>query len=322
MGHCFLEKQFEKTTRGKVHQRATRDSAHVARRRSHIFATRSARFIATGEHSRRGNYDELRRVQEHQLPKPSHEGDCRARRYDALGPELMRLEAEDARFPLDEATARTRLVEGGRLLAEQGFVLGTAGNVSLRLGDGSVLMTPSALAYDAMQPEDIVKLTPQGEVLDAARGRTPTSEKSLHLVCLNTYPEVGAVVHSHTRCASAFALAHATLPCQLEEMLLYVGGDVEVAEYHLTGSRALAEEAARHLERRSAVLLANHGLLTIGRDLPQALHLTALVERCAEISARALQLGTLQPLPLEARQTLESWYRQQRFGDARREAER
>lgn len=228
----------------------------------------------------------------------------------------MKIEAQPSRpaSPRD-TSGRHELVQAGRWLCERRLVLGTAGNLSLRLADGSFLVTPSSIDYRSMQAEDVVRLSPAGEPeTDQPSTRQPTSEKALHLECLRRYPEIGAVVHSHAPRATAFAVAGSAIPCITEEMLAYLGGDVPIAEYYITGSEDLASEAARHLAERSAVLLAHHGLLTIGRDLEQALHATSLAERCATIALDAHSLGGCKALPESARPTLLAWYRQQRHG--------
>jgi L-fuculose-phosphate aldolase len=96
-----------------------------------------------------------------------------------------------------------------------------------------------------------------------------------------------------------FAVAREAIPCVIEEFQIYVGGDVPMARYELSGSEALGEECARQLAQRSAVLMANHGLLAVGRDLAQAYHVTALVERTAEIVLGARLLGRVAQLPDE-----------------------
>jgi L-fuculose-phosphate aldolase len=199
----------------------------------------------------------------------------------------------------DPANLRQELVDTARALLAAGLVEGTSGNLSARLPDGHVVLTPSSLAYDTMTVDDLVVTDLDGEVVEG--DRAPTSEKALHLACLRRYPEIGAVIHSHALFASMFAVTHQPIPCVIEEVEIYIGGDVPVADYALTGSDALAEEAARHLEDRAAVLMANHGLLTVGRDLAQAHKVASLVERTAQIVWGARALGPLVPLPDEAR---------------------
>jgi L-fuculose-phosphate aldolase len=196
-----------------------------------------------------------------------------------------------------ELQLRVDLIETARRLLRDGLVEGTAGNLSARTPDGNVLLTPASLAYETMTPEDLVLCDLAGNVLGGAR--RPTSERALHLAVLRAYPELGAVIHSHAKFASMFAVAHEPIPCVIEECQLYLGGDVPVARYALTGSDALGEECAKHLAERGAVLMANHGLLAAGRDLAQAQHVTALVERTAEIVFGARMLGRVVALPPE-----------------------
>jgi L-fuculose-phosphate aldolase len=194
-----------------------------------------------------------------------------------------------------EYQLRLDLIEIARRLSREGLVEGTAGNLSVRTAEGRVLLTPASLDYEAMTPDDLALCDLAGNALGGAR--KPTSEKALHLAVLRSYPEIGAVIHSHAKRASTFAVAREPIPCAIEEFQIYVGGDVPVADYALSGSDALGEACAKHLAARSAVLMANHGLLAIGRDLAQAYHVTALVERTAEIVLGARLLGGVAPLP-------------------------
>jgi L-fuculose-phosphate aldolase len=211
-----------------------------------------------------------------------------------------------------ESQLRVDLIETARRLAREGLVEGTAGNLSARTPDGLVLLTPAALSYAVMTPDDLVLCDLSGAV--RAGAREPTSERALHLAVLRAYPELGAVIHSHAKFASMFAVAREPIPCVIEEFQLSVGGDVPVASYQSTGSVALGDECARHLAQRAAVLMANHGLLTVGRDLAQAYHATALVERSAEIVLGARLLGRVHALPPETLAKFASRYRESRHG--------
>jgi len=186
-------------------------------------------------------------------------------------------------------------LEAAQSMITTGLVEGTSGNVSARLPDGNVVMTPSSVAYESMTLEDLVVCTLEGEVLEGKR--PPTSEKALHLCCLRKYPNIGAVMHSHAMFCTMFAITHQPIPCVIEEFDVYVGGDVEVANYEMTGSDELGEEAARHLDDRGAVLIANHGLLAVGKNPSDVLKVSQLVERTAQIVWGARLLGDIVPLP-------------------------
>ena len=176
-----------------------------------------------------------------------------------------------------------------------GLVEGTAGNVSARLPDGNVVLTPSSIDYKAMTLDDLVVTDIDGNVLVGSRA--PTTEKSLHLACLRKHQDIGAVMHCHAMFATMFAIARQPIPCVIEEFDVYVGGDVPVADYQMTGSDALAEEVSNRVADRGAVLMANHGLLCVGKNPQDVLKVAKLVERTAQIIWGARMLGNLVPLP-------------------------
>jgi L-fuculose-phosphate aldolase len=197
----------------------------------------------------------------------------------------------------DAAAIRQKLVDTAQELLRCGLVEGTAGNLSARLPDGTVVLSPSSLPYETMTVDDLVVCDLEGKVL--AGKRAPTTEKALHLACLRKHPELGAVIHSHAKYATMFAITRRPIPCVIEEFDVFVGGEVPVAEYELTGSDELGEEVSRHVGERGAVLMANHGLLSVGKDLAGALKVAKLVERTAEIVWGAQALGPVVPLPAE-----------------------
>jgi L-fuculose-phosphate aldolase len=198
---------------------------------------------------------------------------------------------------LTAAETKAQLLATAKDMLHKGLTEGTAGNLSARLPDGNVVLTPSSLDYDAMTLDDLVVTDLDGNVLEGTRG--PTTEKALHLSCLRAYDDIHAVIHSHALFCTMFAITHTPIPCVIEEFDVYVGGEVPVASYKMTGSDELAEEAAKWLGERAAVLMANHGLLTVGKDPHDALKVAALVERTAQVVWGARLLGDLVPLPPE-----------------------
>ena len=145
------------------------------------------------------------------------------------------------------------------------LVHGTAGNFSARLPDGNVVLTPSSLAYETMTLDDLVVCDLDGNVRRGQRA-SPTTEKMLHLACLKAYDDIHAVIHCHAKFCTMFALTHQPIPCAIEEVEAFVGGDVPVANYQFTGSQDLADEVSKWVGDRAAVLMANHGLLTVGKS--------------------------------------------------------
>ncbi|MGZ4681620.1 MAG: class II aldolase/adducin family protein [Acidimicrobiales bacterium] len=195
--------------------------------------------------------------------------------------------------PLDEV--RVAVLAAAKAMHARGLVEGTAGNVSGRVDDGTVVVTPSSLGYEEMTLDDLVVVDLDGNVVSGTR--SATSEKGVHLATFAAYPEVGGVVHCHAVHASMYAVSHRPIPAAIDEFVVYIGGDVPVGEYQPSGSEALSTEVARHLHDRSAVLMANHGLVTIGKSVDDALHSALVVEHNAKIMWGAQQLGGVVGLP-------------------------
>jgi L-fuculose-phosphate aldolase len=211
----------------------------------------------------------------------------------------------DARLDADETKAA--VLWAAQEMARSGLVQGTAGNVAARLPDGNVVLTPSSLDYAEMTTADLVVCTLDGDVLEGSR--SPTTEKALHLTALRANTDIDATIHCHAKFATMFAVTRTPIPAVVEEFHVYVGGPVEVAEYRTTGSQELADEIAKHVAAKAAVLMASHGLFAVGRDPKHALHVAQLVERTAEIVWGARQLGEIVPLPDEVSEAFAGLYR-------------
>jgi L-fuculose-phosphate aldolase len=187
------------------------------------------------------------------------------------------------------------------------LVHGTAGNFSARLPDGNVVMTPSSLPYETMTLDDLVVVDLDANVLEGKN--SPTTEKMLHLACLKAYDDIHSVIHCHAKFCTMFALTRQPIPCVIEEVEVFVGGDVPVAGYEFTGSQELADEVSKWVGDRAAVLMANHGLLTVGKNPKDALKIANLVELTAEIIWGAKQLGEIVPLPDSTREKMAPYYK-------------
>ena len=201
---------------------------------------------------------------------------------------------------------RDEVLAVARELLALGLTSGTAGNVSGRAADGTIVVTPAGRDYRTMTADDLVVLSPSGEVLS---GTDPSSERALHLAAYRAFPEVGGVVHAHPVHATMFACARRGIPAAVDEFAIYVGGDVPCAAYEPSGTEALAAEAVRHLADRAAVLLASHGLVAVGRSPADALHVAGVVERGAHAIWGATVLGGAVALPSDAQRSLAEHYR-------------
>ncbi|MEZ5168554.1 MAG: class II aldolase/adducin family protein [Acidimicrobiales bacterium] len=196
---------------------------------------------------------------------------------------------------MSDVDVRQAVVDSALEMFESGLVVGTAGNVSGRQADGTICLTPSSTPYREITAEGLAVVDANGTHVEES-GK-PSTEKAMHLACYAAFPEVGGVVHCHPAHASMFAVAGIPIPACIEEVIVYVGGDVPIAEYRTTGSLELADEVVRHLADRGAVLMANHGLLCVGKSPEDALHTATVVEHTAKIVQGAGQLGGVVPLP-------------------------
>lgn len=207
-------------------------------------------------------------------------------------------------------TPYERVIAASRGLLAHRLATGTAGNVSERLDAGHVLVTPSAVPYDDLTPDDLVVLDGAGTVV--AGRRTPTSEWALHLALYRRFPEIGAVLHSHPPYASAFAAARRPIPAVIDELVLYVGGDVPCAAYAPSGSAELGELAADVLGDVGSALLANHGMVTVAADALSALHQAGVVEHAAQVALGSERIGGPAAVPAEAVAAFAERYRRAR----------
>jgi L-fuculose-phosphate aldolase len=185
------------------------------------------------------------------------------------------------------AEERAALCEIGRRMAEADLVVGAAGNASARSGD-LVAVTPGGLPLDHLTPEDCPVVDLTGAPVEGARA--PSSETPLHLAL---YEDTGAraVVHTHATYGAAVAATLTELP-PVHYYTVLLGGVVQVAEYATYGTDALAHNVRRAMSGgMRAALLANHGAVTIGGDLPQALENAQLLEWLCGVYVRARSLG-------------------------------
>jgi L-fuculose-phosphate aldolase len=183
-----------------------------------------------------------------------------------------------------------------RQLAARGLIAGRDGNLSVRLGPDRILVTPSGLIKSLVTPGDIVEVDRSGR---KRRGRrNPTSELDLHLRILSRRPDVGAVVHAHPPAATGFAVAGEEIPANLLPELIFLVGRVPIVPYGTPGTPELGDRVEPYLAEHDALLLANHGAVTMGRTLDQAWIRMESLEHAARIVVVARTVG--RPRPLDA----------------------
>jgi L-fuculose-phosphate aldolase len=172
-----------------------------------------------------------------------------------------------------------------------------SGNLSLRLEDGNILITPTLVSKGFMQPEQILLMDLQGEVL-AGEGY-PTSETPMHLRLYQERDDIRGIVHGHPPVSTAFAVAGRPLDLHLIPEAVVFLGEVPLIPFAMPGSPELADSIAPYLEKYDAVLLENHGVLCWGGDLEQAYHRLETVEFCATVTLTARLLGGAREIPVE-----------------------
>jgi L-fuculose-phosphate aldolase len=194
-----------------------------------------------------------------------------------------------------ERDLRAAIVRIAQAIDAAGFCPSKSGNVSARLGDG-LLITPSGLPYAAMQPDDLIALSLEGEVRSGAR--KPSSEWPFHTAIYRARADAQAIVHTHSPKATALSCARRGIPAFHYMIALAGGPDIRCADYATFGTEALADHAVRGLEGRKAVLLANHGVIALGSTLEGAHTIAAEVENLAGQYLMLLSAG-LKPVVLD-----------------------
>ena len=222
---------------------------------------------------------------------------------------------------------RQSVVEAGLVLAHSSMTIGTYGNISCRVDENHIAITPSGRDYEQLTSADIVVTDLKGDVqktgstdgdrevsADNSPGNQgialrPSSELPLHLEIYKNFPEARAIVHTHSVYASALAVAHKDLPPVIEDLTQITGGAVRCTDYTIAGTKELGLKAVEAMEGgRSAALLANHGAVCWGRNMKEALATAQVLEKAAQIYCIAHSFGSSFPLNETTVNTLHDFY--------------
>jgi ribulose-5-phosphate 4-epimerase/fuculose-1-phosphate aldolase len=197
------------------------------------------------------------------------------------------------------AEIKQKVLDTSKLGYSEALFAGTSGNLSVFDAEsGYVAITPTSLRYDTMKLDDIVVITLDGDVIEGKH--RPSSEWRMHTGIYKHRKDVLAVVHTHSPFATSFAVTHERVPLILIEMIPFIGGDIPVAGFAAPGSTELALTALEVLQDRNACLMANHGVLAVGRSIEQA-HITAVyAEDAAKIYHYAKTSGAVHLVPEDA----------------------
>lgn len=179
---------------------------------------------------------------------------------------------------------------------EEGLVVASAGNASCRVdGEPHIAVTPTSIGYDVLRPDQIAIVDLEGRLVDGPC--RPSSELPTHLAIYAARPDVGGILHTHSPFVTSLSMLRRPLPPVIDEMLVWLGGGVEIADYAFTGTAELGANAVRALGDRAAVILASHGNVCVGPSLEDALHAAIVVESAARAYVQALAAGEPAVLP-------------------------
>jgi L-ribulose-5-phosphate 4-epimerase len=198
---------------------------------------------------------------------------------------------------------KQQVIETARRLTEQGYLMATGGNLSVRVtGQPAFAITPSNLDYFKMQLDDVCILDLDLHVLEGEL--KPSVESSMHAGIYHARPDVNAVVHTHQVYASALATINAPIPALFDEQVRFLGRSVEIIPYAPSGTGFLKNTIVKHIKNHhNAYIMQNHGALCFGHDVERAAHNVEILEKCALAYLLALCTErTVSKIPLPIRE--------------------
>ncbi|KAA3616158.1 MAG: class II aldolase/adducin family protein [Calditrichaeota bacterium] len=194
-------------------------------------------------------------------------------------------------------TLKKDILAVGRRVYERGYVASNDGNISAKIDENRILITPTGVSKGFMEADDLVIIDYNGKVLNGAK--KPSSEYSMHVKMYQERADVNGVCHAHPPYATGFAVAGIPLDqCVLPEVIVALGG-IPIAEYGLPGTDKLFEPVLKYVQTHDAFLLENHGALTIGKDVLNAYHKMETMEHFAHILFVSRMLGNVNTLSRE-----------------------
>ena len=174
------------------------------------------------------------------------------------------------------------LCQVGKAVHTQGFVAANSGNLSVRMEDGSVWITPTGVSKGDLSPADLVHIDGEGRPLEPGQ-RQASSEAKMHLAIYRADPQIGAIVHTHSRAATYFSMFGQELSEPISADIIVQVGNIPVAPYADLGTQALADGATAFAGTHHAVLLQNHGCVTFGATLQEAYYRAEAVENYCKL---------------------------------------
>lgn len=191
---------------------------------------------------------------------------------------------------------RQEVIDTCLWLKAQGLVFSTWGNISVRLDDGNILITPSKVDYDTMVPEDLVVLAPDGTQVSGTR--LSTSEREIHRKVMNKRADVGAIIHMHSPYAMMAAARNEGVPVISEEMCQLLGGAIPMSSEFVPSDMhvKLGQVVTDSVNETNAILIRNHGPVCFGKNLAEARVCCQVVEKSCKMYIHLLAAGGFQTI--------------------------
>ncbi|MBN1474081.1 MAG: class II aldolase/adducin family protein [Syntrophaceae bacterium] len=192
-------------------------------------------------------------------------------------------------------TYKKEVFDASLWLSEHGYfgsLRGSGGNVSVRVDNTKMAITPSAMKYHDLSVGDICIVGFDNKEIEIKKGRKPSIEARMHGVIYKKRPEINAIVHTHQTYGSVFALLNMPIPSLFDEVSLALGEIIDVIPYAFSGSLTLANNVAKKLSNKAnAYIIQNHGILALGENIDKALLNAELLEKTAHIFYLSLSTG-------------------------------
>lgn len=206
---------------------------------------------------------------------------------------------------------KEKLIAVGKSLREQGLIVGGEGNLSLKLPDGNLLVTPARACKGKLEPSMLLVLDPKGYVLEGSL--QPSSELLLHLQIYRERSDVGGIVHAHPPFATGFSCAGISFSTPLLAESIIMLGTIPNIPFAMPGSIELVEKISPFIKDSDCFLLSNHGVLTVGADIETALMRMELLEQYSKILLITYILGRQNPIPSRYVEPLKEAHKEMRF---------
>lgn len=205
-----------------------------------------------------------------------------------------------------ERMLRLAIVEAGRIAYERGLLSANDGNLSVRLGDGRILITPSGLCKGRLTPGDLLMIDISGKLVRPAAdiALKPTSEQSMHLEAYRQRADIHAMIHAHPPYAIALTVAGKPFHAHMLPEIFMLLGEIPITDYAMPSSTEGADAIREFIKGHDALVLRQHGSLTVGKTLDEALINLERLEHAAKVQVLAEMMGQITPWPAEKRPSI------------------